>query len=651
MEPQTSLDLDPSSIRPPEHRLNSQAVWKNSWCTTLQSEWREFCGSILLVVLILALAACASPYQANRVPPTQAQADLGRSAVTTGEASWPTRNALFEHGLFDEFRAHPEAAITELHRTMVEEHGNPDLLFALAELSFLHGQDTRNPEYDLAAAVYAYAFLFPEGVGQAPGRFDPRLRIAADLYNWALTSSFESEDGSEIILRGGTFTLPFGSMDVAFDPSSLRTQDRELYQLTPTSELEVEGFAMRYRMAGLGTPLAASIRSIDDSQHNGFTVAPRLKVPLTALLRIPKARENLVQERSLTGTLEVHLLWDEESVSIAGEEVPLENEPSAALALTFTGIPIFELELLRFLGRMARMEEPPPLVSATPYHPGLIPVVFVHGTGSSPLRWGEMYNRLIGDPQIRRRFQFWFFQYNSGNPIVLSSLHLREALTAAVAQIDPQGKDLALRRMVLIGHSQGGLLVKMQAISTGDRLWNAVSRKPLEELELSENTRQLLKKGFFLEPVPEVSRVVFISTPHRGSFIAGWKFIENLVQRLLTPAPVSMKASHELFKNRDALVGLPVVPTAVDNMSPSHPFIQGLQKIPVAPSIKANSIISVNEGDDPIEEGNDGVVEYKSAHIDGVESELVVRSPHSTQGNPHTIEEVRRILLRQAGLK
>jgi hypothetical protein len=37
-----------------------------------------------------------------------------------------------------------------------------------------------------AAAVYADAFLFPEGAGQAPGRFDTRVRIAADLYNWAL---------------------------------------------------------------------------------------------------------------------------------------------------------------------------------------------------------------------------------------------------------------------------------------------------------------------------------------------------------------------------------------------------------------------------------------------------------------------------------
>jgi hypothetical protein len=92
------------------------------------------------------------------------------------------------------------------------------------------------------------------------------------------------------------------------------------------------------------------------------------------------------------------------------------------------------------------------------------------------------------------------------------------------------------------------------------------------------------------------------------------------------------------------------VPTAVDNMSPRHPFIRGLQEIPVAPSIAAHSIIAV-DGTGPVEEGNDGVVEYTSAHIDGVGSELVVRSPHSCQGNPHTMEEVRRILRLHVGLE
>ena len=614
-------------------------------------EPRDGNWAILLGALCLLLAACAGPIEAVRADPKDVQKDLARSAISTGDPSWSTRNVLYEHGLFDAFEKNPESTITELHRVMVEERGDPHLLFALAELSFLHGQKVKKPEYDLAAAVYAYAFLFPEGTGRASGRFDPRSRIASDLYNWALTSAFASEDGLEVLPRGGTFNLPFGKIEVAYDPAAARAGDRELYGFIPSSELKVHGLAMRYRMPGVGVPLAASTRLVDDSKPGRDLVAPRLKVPLTLLLRMPGARQDLLQGRPLTGTIELHLAWDKESVSIAGEEVPLENEPTAALAQTFTGVPIMDLELLGFLGRLTGAgKERPPLVSATPYHPGLIPVVFVHGTASSVVRWGEMYNRLLGDHELRSRFQFWFFQYDSGNPIPLSALRLREALTAAVARLDPEGKDPALRRMVLIGHSQGGLLVKMQAVSTGDRLWNAISRKPLQELDLSDATRELLQKGFFLEPLPEVSRVLFICTPHRGSYIAGSKFIGNFVHRLMAPSPITPEMGNEIYRNRDALVGLPVVPTAVDNMSPSHPFIQGLQKIPVAPSIKAHSIIAV-EGDGPVEEGKDGVVAYSSAHIDGVESELVVRSSHSSQGKPQTIEEVRRILLLHAAMK
>lgn len=79
-------------------------------------------------------------------------------------------------------------------------------------------------------------------------------------------------------------------------------------------------------------------------------------------------------------------------------------------------------------------------------------------------------------------------------------------------------------------------------------------------------------------------------------------------------------------------------------MTPNNPALQALAAIPIAPHVAVNSIIAVHD-DGPIETGTDGVVTYKSAHIDGVESELVVRSGHSVQSNPHTVAEVRRILL------
>jgi len=612
-------------------------------------------GLALLGVLCLAFAACAGPVGTTRVDPKLVLRELDQSAITSGQPSLPTRNVLYERGLFEAFGQRPDAAIAELHRAMVATQGDQDILFALAELSFLHGQATKKSDYYLAAAVYAYAFLFPEKTADpGPGRFDPRLRTAADLYNWALILSFRSADGSEVVPQGGTFDLPFGRLEVAFDPAALRAGDRELFGFIAIGELEVHGLAMRYRWPGLGAPLAASTRPIDASRPERDMVAPRLKVPVTALLRISEARRALVQGEPLTSTLELHLAWDAESFSVAGELVPIELEPSAALALSFTGVPITELEMFGFLGRRSGLlAERRPLISTTPYKPGLIPVVFVHGTASSVVRWAEMYNRLLADPEIRSRYQFWFFQYDSGNPIVLSSLRLRDALVAALARLDPQGKDPALRRMVLIGHSQGGLLVKMQVINSGDQIWDSASRKPLDELHLSDQTRELLRRAMFVEPLPEVSRVVFICTPQRGSFVAGRNIIANLVRRLVSLPFALTGVQADIARNPGAFAAgvNPVVPSAVDNMSPRHHFIRTLQEIPVASSVKVNSVIAI-ETDGPVAQGNDGVVEYSSAHIEPVESELIVRpSSHSTQGNPRTIEEVRRILRLHAALR
>jgi len=84
-------------------------------------------------------------------------------------------------------------------------------------------------------------------------------------------------------------------------------------------------------------------------------------------------------------------------------------------------------------------------------------------------------------------------------------------------------------------------------------------------------------------------------------------------------------------------------------MSPSHPFVQTLASLPIADGVTAHSIIAVKGDDGPPEEGSDGVVPYWSAHIEPVASQLVVKSEHSVQSNPHAIEEIRRILLEHAG--
>jgi hypothetical protein len=90
------------------------------------------------------------------------------------------------------------------------------------------------------------------------------------------------------------------------------------------------------------------------------------------------------------------------------------------------------------------------------------------------------------------------------------------------------------------------------------------------------------------------------------------------------------------------------LPTSIDDMSPNNPFIKTLSTIPVAPGVRVNSIVAVKGEGPPYDDGDDGVVQYRSAHLENVESELVVHSEHSVQGNPVAIEEIRRILLEHA---
>jgi hypothetical protein len=142
---------------------------------------------------------------------------------------------------------------------------------------------------------------------------------------------------------------------------------------------------------------------------------------------------------------------------------------------------------------------------------------------------------------------------------------------------------------------------------------------------------------------------VFVSTPHRGSYLAEWS-LGRLIARLVRLPLDLVGATTEIASaNADALRFNPagVRFGSMYGMTPGSPLITGLAEIPVAPGVAAHSIVAV-QGEGPPEDGSDGVVRYQSAHIDGVESELIVRSGHSTQSNPHTIAEVRRILLLHA---
>ena len=593
----------------------------------------------LLCCAVLVATACVPPIEVRHVSARRARQVVVSSALTSGKISRPTGNLLYEQDLVEEYEKDPAGALAALHAAFVAGKLRSESSAGLAELAFHHAEHGGGSPYFLASALYAWTYLFRDE--QTASDFDPRGRLACELYNRGLTEGLKR--GDEVELRAGSYPLPFGTLDIYLDPAQLTWNGHRLTTFFPLAELEVKGFPTYYRWPGLGAPLAAGLVAKEGPDQD--LLAPRARVPVTVVLR-PADLARQLRAGPVRATLELYPGYGEQTITVGKQQVPLEAEPTAALALSLAKNQIWKRETTGFLRGAGVIEERAQLVSTRPYRPGLIPVVFVHGTASSAARWAELYNELDNDPRIHAHYQFWFFSYSTGNPIAYSAMLLRESLERAVKQLDPDGRDAALRRMVVIGHSQGGLLTKTPAVESGDAFWRNVSRKPIDELNASESSRDLLRRVMFIHPVPYVRRVIFVATPHHGSYVAGSWIAHQFAKLVQAPLDVTRVVTEAATLNKDALLveGLRGAPTAVDNMTPGNRFVKTLAGLPVVPGVKAHSIIPVKGGLPP-QGQNDGVVEYDSAHIEGVESELVVQhQSHSLQANPHTIAEVRRIL-------
>ena len=605
-----------------------------------------------LLTIFVFIAGCATPVGVTKLDPKDVQRTLTANVLTNDTVSPFTAQILNRFGLAEEFQHHPAEVIAKLHKGLPGV-AESDRLFALAELSFFHATHSRDRSHFLAAACYAYAFLFPGDQKAAPGCVDPRYRTAVDLYNRSIAEGLMSSDGTEVVLRSGAYKLPFGTLTIYSNEAEFQWGTYRLVHFEQADELGVRGLRNRYRWPGIGAPLTAEVEPFTGVDNTAYSlIVPNIKVPITIFLRLDDVAAG-IKSGTIQGYLKLHTTEEISTVAINGSQVPLELELSAALAYTLEGSDMYKLELngLPFFDfslpfkNVARFRDD--LFFMTPYVPGRIPVVLVHGTASSPASWADMANELQNDRALWGRYQFWLFTYSSGNPITYSGGILADALRSVVAKVDPGGKDPALRKMVVIGHSQGGLLTRLMVSDSGTLFWDQVSRVPFEQIQAAPETKKIIKRSMFYTPQPFVKRVVFISTPHHGSFVAG-RWIIQLVGKLIKlPFKVINPFQEVLVQNPQALAfrSMKDIPRSIDDMDPKNQFIKAFAAMPIAPGVTAHSIISVKNQGDSREKWNDGVVSYSSAHLDGVASELIIHSGHWSQSEPQAIEEVRRILL------
>jgi pimeloyl-ACP methyl ester carboxylesterase len=282
------------------------------------------------------------------------------------------------------------------------------------------------------------------------------------------------------------------------------------------------------------------------------------------------------------------------------------------------------------------------LVRVQPYDPNKIPVLFVHGLQSTPVSWVPIANAIWSDPVLRRNYQVWVFSYPTGYPIPYSALLLRRQLEA-VNQALPRH-----RPIILVGHSMGGLLSRLMiSDSDGDKLWRYFFGKSPAQTALSPEAKALVGEALIFKPEPGIGRVVFISTPHRGSVIAQGpigRIASSLIHKPLEfvrLGPEIMQAS--VVQEDPGVMKLKRMPNSIDTISPNDAWVKIMNTLPMAKGVPYHSIIGDRgHGDTP--NSSDGVVPYWSSHLAGAKSEKIVPSDHGANQNPQGIAEVIRIL-------
>jgi pimeloyl-ACP methyl ester carboxylesterase len=392
-------------------------------------------------------------------------------------------------------------------------------------------------------------------------------------------------------------------------------------RLVPASAISSKYPASRQNNTGIGAAMVG-IHAPDPLPP--FYPPDGIAAPVTAVVGFEKSKATL----TLLDPVRVHAIEDKEP----GGEIAA--DPMAALDW-------YRQESSRWNGLMgaihgSRYMGDTGLYMLQPYDPQRIPLIFVHGLISTPQMWREVINGIESDPSLRGRYQYWVFRYPTGNPPGYSALRLREELK----KIGDQHPDSP--GYVLVGHSMGGVVSRMQAITVTRKSWDIIGRQKAETFFSIVECGSVGDRATTYQANPKVSRLIFICTPHRGSKMAIGTFGELCKRLIALPADVSGPLLGTAGNAIAIVSGAPGrLPNSLTGLSPESPTLKVVDSIPL--KTPHHSIIGDRgRGDSP--NSSDGVVEYWSSHMPGADSERIVPGPHGSHALPETIDELRRIL-------
>ncbi len=432
----------------------------------------------------------------------------------------------------------------------------------------------------------------------------------------------------------------------------------------PAGDLKILGFRTLAKEEGFGTPLTGIRKNTEDrmlADETRFVGEEGSAMPLTGFFEYGTGSTDPVEARATIVDATKVLEWAPDGTG------------AIPLSANFTAPPAYQMrgnnEIIMGLKSLVISDELKDLEGlyfAAPYDPEKIPVLLIHGLDSSPMIWRDVMPVLQEDPYIRQHFQFWVFFYPSGFPLHRTAWSLRNAVRSARDYVDPDRTNPNLDKMVVIGHSMGGVLARSLTVDVKDTYWARVSEDPLEKVleDLNPSQQIMAKEMVYFEGVPWFKRAIFISSPHRGANLATSP-IGNFASRLVGLPGDFLELQQAVFAQGQGLFRTPsdseteaasssTPPnlarlrtrkiTSISSLSPNSPFLLALDEAPRRPGVVYHCIMGNRGKDGPVEKSSDGVVQYSSSHLEGAESELLVDSGHNAFRNQQAIAEIARIL-------
>ena len=584
---------------------------------------RAFITALLLAFALFTSAnvGCATLLGNGRFNAADIRFELNR-------ASGPT----FSRGTTQTLKAYqipPKSSLEQLEELQkkLDENPTPELVYSFIETSYIRARtlETRRPlvakRLYLYAAIYAYHYLFnPSLNAQYDSVFNAELVDVVCLYNGAcerfLHLELANADANDFPFRPGRLRdVKLDEFDyplyTELQRCSWRKEELESFQLVtdcPVSELSFD-----CRRSGLGVPIVAKRRVAAEYDRPEEEYYPNgLRFPLTALIepnpslplrKLPaidsNARFESPMEEEALATVKLYDPFQNDSLKIYGRDTLLETDVTTPLAYFLNEkSPLSSKAAKKGLLRPDEMFETTipsgvesrertlqGLYMFEPYDPSKIPVVMTHGLGSSPTTWMEMYNALRNASEIQNAYQFWFYFYPTGQPFWASAAQLRLELLRLRQELDPDAVESALDWTVLVGHSMGGLISRMQVQSSEDKIWKRISSTPFEQIDLDDETRADLQAWFFFEPNPSIKRVVTIATPFEGSDFAN-NFTQWIADRAIAlPQKVTRVLENMTQQSKGQIndVRLLETNTSVDSLSPKCPIFSALDECEIPP--------------------------------------------------------------------